>query len=381
MCFRHAVLALLICGFMTIAGRGFVSPAAAAATRPITEAERAVGQAWIDAALRNDAAAFKRVFDTNALIDRIARGIELPPAVMNDLRRGRGRLADNFLAGVLLDPDDLQYQLLDHTGGPGMEGTLILRLTTSTALGYHGLVLSDDGNRVVDVFASMTGELMSTTARTNLAVALLAEEQGRAAPALVVMQQIEQATMTGNTARVRQLYEGFNGDHMKPARLMYLNALVDQAVQTGEIGEAYTRHLQWFRDNGGLVMAESSAADAAVLRGDLEGAIRHHDAMAAAVGGDPYVHVLHTNSLFQLGEPEAAREHLAQAMQQLPGHIETWWHAGNIGLALDDHDLTLRALRQLRDQFGVEFDDLSQVPVYEAFSKSPQHLEWLLDRE
>ena len=50
-----------------------------------------------------------------------------------------------------------------------------------------------------------------------------------------------------------------------------------------------------------------------------------------------------------------------------------------MGLAVKDHAEVLKQLRVLRDEFGLQFSDLSKAEGFEDFAKSPEHEQWKKD--
>ena len=108
--------------------------------------------------------------------------------------------------------------------------------------------------------------------------------------------------------------------------------------------------------------------------------IGHKNRIDKFIGGDPYLHVLRANCHFLNDEPAKAREFIQKALAAEPTLIDAYWMVVHFALTDQDHDETLRLLNEIDEKFELVFEDLTQVPEYAEFVKSPQYREWMESR-
>jgi hypothetical protein len=351
--------------------------AAVAEVRLLTDAERELGEAWVEAVLSNDPDRVATILDLDALREHVTQGLNLPKEAQVGLRFGMRGLVNRMLQNVHEQQVPVTYDLLDHTPGPGIEGDLLARVTLGGGINYVGLVISDDGRRIIDLYQQISGEMLSETLRRNMVAMALADEQGQPMPVIDVTTDIHNAYVAGDFARVRQLYEAFDGEHWPGGHTSYINTFLFEARQTGIYGDEFHRALDLSKQHLGPLVAASAGYEAAMVRGDVEAALAFVDITDAAAGGDPLLDVLRAAAHVVNKDSAAAQEAIARAIEAEPDHPMPWETAIDVGLLAEDHDLTLRALTELRDVFGWTFIDLAAAEGFGAFVGTPQHEQWV----
>jgi tetratricopeptide (TPR) repeat protein len=95
------------------------------------------------------------------------------------------------------------------------------------------------------------------------------------------------------------------------------------------------------------------------------------------LGGDPYLDVIRAHLLADAGDLKAATLAADKAIAAEPDLFDAVASRLSIALKAKDHAATMRYLLHLEKEFGIEFADLTIVPEYAEFVKSPEHKKWL----
>ena len=117
--------------------------------------------------------------------------------------------------------------------------------------------------------------------------------------------------------------------------------------------------------------------DSYVMKKDFAGAMKAIDRLDKSLGGDPYLNVMKANLCEAQDDLKGAKQYAQKAVDQEPtlliGHQSLLGYA----VALKDHPETLARLQEMDQKFRMTFNDLTKVPAYAEFVKSPQYQEWL----
>jgi tetratricopeptide (TPR) repeat protein len=100
------------------------------------------------------------------------------------------------------------------------------------------------------------------------------------------------------------------------------------------------------------------------------------DRLNEAVGGDPYLGVLHGHVWMEAGQFEKARRAIERGIKEEPHLTNGYWSRITLSLREKKHADTLHWLKMIVEKCQVEIQDLAAVPDYADFVKSPQHGEW-----
>ena len=351
------------------------APAAGQPPRALTAQERLISEAWIDAVTAGDVERVDGLLDHNVFAARGMSGISVPPEVEELYNGILSRVSAGLITSVRANTSGGGYHLLGHAGGPGLPEGPVLRVSGSGGFFYQVLILSPDGGKVVDLVPASTGEPFSHTAMRRVRLAALQGQDGRPPGSLVMDDLMRQAHAEGDWNQVRSLFNvnlAMRDTHTTAAHLMRLEA----AKQSGDVAE-FKQALEAARlaDVGEIPLAVIGY-DYAFALGDYPEALRSLGILDREVGGDLYLDLHRGIIHLAAGETATAKDLALRAEDAAPWSRLTWLLLGEVGLAEPDHDLTLRALRRLRDDFGVEFGDLRLVPKYATFVVSPQFRQW-----
>ena len=122
------------------------------------------------------------------------------------------------------------------------------------------------------------------------------------------------------------------------------------------------------------------------MKGERSEVVEYDRALAAvdrlekAVGGDPYLDVIRAGIHLAQGDAGAARRLARQAVDGDGTLPDGYWALVNVSLADKRFDETARLLDLLREQFQLEFGDLTQIPEYAEFVQSPEYRQWAQPR-
>jgi len=127
--------------------------------------------------------------------------------------------------------------------------------------------------------------------------------------------------------------------------------------------------------------ADLLAVDAYLLTKQYSKALESIDRVDQAVGGDPYQKVVRAGIYIATGQVAKAREACEQAIKKDPMLKGAYWRLVDVSLQQKDFAETARLLNLLADRFQVQIKDLTTVPSYAEFVRSPEYKEWLKSRE
>jgi hypothetical protein len=97
------------------------------------------------------------------------------------------------------------------------------------------------------------------------------------------------------------------------------------------------------------------------------------DKLDKAVGGDPYLQIIRAKTYVELGDRGSAGRCAERAIEQDASLKDAYWILVTISLEEEKFDDTLKWLRTLQKKFGVKLKDLTTLPIYKKFVKSPQY--------
>lgn len=231
--------------------------------------------------------------------------------------------------------------------------------------------------RADQLFIAATGEDISDSLRNSLAIGLKPKSstgsQANVVNDMKMLSQLQKAVSSSNYDDAIRTYERMP-ERLKKEKLPKLYYLM--ATQSGDetvYAKACDDFIASFPDSpaGGFVMLDS-----AVMKGDMEMLLKAYRIMDTWTGGDPYLDLM-------VGANLAESERLKKAVEITEGVDPSalnvsYAHDFKLTIAMNakDYGDVLQQLQYLRDDYGVEFEDLSGVEGYEGFVASPQFRIW-----
>ncbi len=117
-----------------------------------------------------------------------------------------------------------------------------------------------------------------------------------------------------------------------------------------------------------------------ILRKKPDDAMTCIEMLDQAVEGDPYLNVARAGVNLEKGDLQTALKYVWSAIAADPNMLEGYWTLVTVSLRQKDYDTVLKTIRQLRDEHGLEFGDLTTVEDYKDFVKSTQYQQFLKDK-
>ncbi len=117
--------------------------------------------------------------------------------------------------------------------------------------------------------------------------------------------------------------------------------------------------------------------DGYFLHKDYDAAMKCVDRVDESLGGDPYLDTLRANVCEMRGDHKEALRLCRRAIEREPSLLHAHWALVTFLLSDKDYPGVLAHLKEMDRRFSLSFDDLSEVPAYAGFVKSPQYKKWL----
>jgi hypothetical protein len=279
------------------------------------------------------------------------------------------------------------YELL-RIHGVDSEPRVMFRLYGVAGLNYHDFLLArrPDGRVLaVDIEPATIGEKLSQTLRRAL-IGLNAERsQG-----ILDRLQGKDSDFFKNLGKIQSINELVSGDQAQRGldmiktlpkslqtekvilltRLRAATKLENQAEYDACIADFVTN----FPNDTCLHLL---LMDYFVTKEEYDNALKHLNIVDKNVGGDQYLDLRRANIQLGKGNFAEARK-LAEGVQRLmPDRFEIFDLFIGINLKERKFDEVLRNLKELKTRFNVDFPDLTTLPIYGEFVKSPEYQEWL----
>jgi len=113
------------------------------------------------------------------------------------------------------------------------------------------------------------------------------------------------------------------------------------------------------------------------MKKEFAKALEGVDRLDKAVGGDPYLNMIRAGLSEADGNLAAAEKFAERAIKEEPTLLRAHFYLIGITLLQKKYDATLAALKKQDQTFEIKYNDLTTVPAYAGFVKSPQYQEWL----
>lgn len=371
------------------------APAAVAAPGALSEAEcRDYAEAVIKAVEAGDQAAFNGLVHWDALFETMLAGLDisepfrsgvltgLRSSLLNEQRGFAGQLVQTSKRGGSI-------HFLRTRQNHGRQVVLFRFLFADSASGvnYYEFVprRSPDGRvRATDIYVYLSGEFLSETLRRTL-LPILADRSRSIFDRLIAGErdyvqdfprigEASQLVAQGKPAEALAIYKT-----MRPAtrnqKIVLLGRLAAaQAVDEKEYAAVIEDFRRLFPDDPCL---DIISIDGYLLRKDYSGAMKALDRLDRSLGGDPYLDLLRANISEERGDRGEARRFARLAVEREPSLLAAHWTLVTMSLHAKDYQETLERLKEIDRRFTMKFKDMTKLPIYAGFVKSPQHAEWL----
>ena len=387
---RHVRFAFLLATLLTPVAWATALPAAPAMilqqdTVTLAEANQ-FGQDWETAVGQNKMEQAKALVDWSLIASRVIEPFDVSEEFRTGFMRGASQLHRQILNPMsqALDRGG-SYRFVKIVQREGKYHAIFrLLLPGDGGLNYHQLRLNKKAGQVVAdrFFVGISGETLAETMRSAVGPAAMAQSANKSNDALQKMNQLRQmsqAIREGQRDRVMEIYSQLD-DETKRSKICMLYRLmaIDADRQPDAFVKAVDEYIQRFPNDPSLGLV---TMDAAMLRGDAEFLKRAYNQLNNWVGGDDYLTLMVAGALVGIGSPQAGIE-LAGNTDPGPLKIaDAHDYRLTVDLAKQDYPAVLKNLRILRDQFGLEIQDISKSENFAGFVQSPQYQQWLSDKK
>jgi hypothetical protein len=365
------------------------------ANNPLSDQEcRAYAQLVIKAVASGDQAAFNALIDWDQLFDTALTGIEMTEKLRKDLNRGlrSGGDRETALTGQLIKNSRAggTFDFLRARQSHGRQAILfrLIQPISTGGVGYFELVprRSADGKiRADDIYVFSSSEFISTTFRHTL-LPIIANESRNFVDKLITrereyVQDFPQLVNMSTLINQGKMKEALAiAKNLKPEtkkqKIVLLNRL--RAAQNTDANE-YSAVLDDFRKAYPQEPClDLLLIDYYTLKKDYVHANESTDRLDKSVGGDPYLNVIRAGLSAASGDLKQARTFARRAVKEEPTLIQAYFAVLGYSIQDKSYQESLETLKKLDQTFKMKFNDLSKVPEYAGFAKSPKYQEWLL---
>jgi hypothetical protein len=351
------------------------------------------GLALQSAVRKGDLGRFNELVDWDALLSTTT-GIANPSPKLAASRADfvRGALialrgdSSGFGAQIAAETKLGSYTLLRVQLVDGRRRALFRMITKAGALNYHGYLFDPAHTaplRAVDCYVFLTGEPLTKTMRRNFLPLVALDRSGIEHLTEGDKEFLSHLSEFGDLARLtheKRFQEALNVYKHLPRSLQKSKTILSLRLQAAQSvsEDEYLQAIDDFRrEYPHDAMIDLISLDGYVLRKEFNKAFDAIDRIDKAVGGDPYLKTLRAVFLSLQGKTSAARKFAEQAISEEPTLVNAHFFLITLSLKSRDFATTLKELKTLESKFGVKFKDLTAVPSYSEFVKSPEYRTWL----
>lgn len=361
---------------------------------PLADADyRAFAKAIESAIASGKQSAFDALIDWDSLFKTMAAGLDMTATmreqVLGELRQEvtnesgiTGQLVKNSKNGGT-------FHFLRTRQSRGRQVVLfrMVRPISEGGFNYFEFVpaRSPDGViRAVDLYVYASGEFFSETLRRAL-LPLIASQSRSFIDKLLTREkdyvqdfpQVVSATQLmnqGKPAEALAIYKKLRPETLKNKVVLLNRMRAAQAVDQDEYGKVLEEYRKWHPNDASLDLI---SIDACILKNDIDGAMKAIDRVDKLIDGDPYLNITRANIREATGDLEGAKTFAKRAVDQEPTLSVAYFSLVGYSLSEKKYDDTLTYLKEMDQKLHLQLKDLSTVPAYAGFVKSPQYQEWL----
>lgn len=331
-----------------------------------------------------DAAAYGAVWNRDALVERVTKGVDAPADLKTGFVQGMSsslakQLPENFIitAGTSGGMRFIGLRTVDGQARP------VLRVNGTNGLNYHELIVEPNAAgelKLVDMFVYTTGENFSQTLRRiYLQSALqLGKNANAMPPGLEGMLKMQAQVKAGDFAGALATYDALPPE-AKKQRIIQLQrvgaaAKGDQATYAKVLDE----YLTTFK---GDASADMIALDSLYMKKEWPAFLASIDRLEKQVGHDPFLDVYRANAAIGQGDTATAKKIATKALAEEPSIFELADVLLTQAIADKDYPaVKVYALHIEQNCPRFRFGDLKNAPGWEGFVASPQYAEWEKER-
>lgn len=344
----------------------------------------------IEASVREDGKEADGLLDRGVLVERSLK--DTP---------GDAKMKAGFRAGLLqsfsLGP--AVAKVLGENGGTytflrlrteGGSRRALFRMVLGETFNYHDYRIEAGAGGAVkatDVHIFLSGEWLSETFRRSYLGMVAAEpgmlgkltgKENEYVKGLSKINEMTSLKQKGQAAEALKVFDALPPEIQKDkmALLLRYQAAVEAAP------EDLPKILADFeKAHPGDACLPAISIGAHAQAGRLDKALSALDAVDKSVGGDAYLDVQRGSVHLRGKAYDKAKAAVLRAMEREKGLADAYWTLVTISLEEKAYGDTLKWLRAVEKDLGLEIADLTTIEIYAGFVKSPEHAEWLKGKE
>lgn len=361
----------------------------------VTEEECVAFAESLEAAvLAGDSGGFHAAVDWDAILDEVTKDIEADTTQGRGFEKGfRSTLSQNGLGsqivGVVQAGGSYTF-IRAHEEDGQFRALFRLVHPESAGVNYHDMPLHRTAGgsiKAADIYILLSGEFLSQTIRRTYVMAVssnpggllgrLAGWESDFARHVNDCQKMNEAVQAGRGSEALGIYRKLPASLKRDKNVLLVR--LRAAQQSGD--DEYASAIGAFRRcHPQDPCIDFLSIDGHILRKEYPQALEAVARAEKSVGHDAYFDVLRASIHLLAGEHDAARECAERAAAEEPTLIDARWMLVTVSLQEERFEETARLLDRIAWEFGVEFSDLTTVPDYAGFVKSPEYAAWLKAR-
>ncbi len=338
---------------------------------------------WLEALRTRSIANAGRLVAWKEILGRSIDSLDVAEKHRNGLMQGAME-AIPTLSGEISDAMVKGSYKLVHIKRRGGYPFALFRLVDPTGgFNYHLFRVVNVRGRVRadQFFIAMTGEEMSDTFRNvigagaqSLTIAgRLSGAQQQFLDDIKAQKEMHTAISAGKLDAALGVYKRMP-ERLRKSKMPMLYRIMATELDDGDnYARAVDEYLETFP---GDAAAGILTLDAGVSHKDTEMILKGHASLKEWTGGDPFLDLMVAANLAVLNDLEKAKELIqpvdAKSIEMPDAHD----YLLTIALTEGNYEEVLQQLQILRDDYGYEFVDLSEVEEYKGFVASPQFKKW-----
>jgi hypothetical protein len=258
-----------------------------------------------------------------------------------------------------------------------------LLLPEAGGVNYHDLAFTRDASRklrISDIHLALSGEFLSDTLRRAWlpVVAKVSGVELNARDAAYIERLDDLTRMVEEAGQKHDdealaIFRGLPPVLQADKNILLIRLQAAQRVSEAEYSQAIADLARQYPQDS---CVDLHTIDGHLLLGHFAPALASVDKLEQAVGGDPYLHVLRSGIHYQAGDLPAAEAAARKAIAEEPTLEDAYWQVATFSLDTKKFHTTVEMLDLLQKRFGIELEDLTKVPEYAEFVKSPQYRKW-----
>ncbi len=343
------------------------------------------------AAAELDVNSLKRAFDHTVIVDRMMTGIDVPARHYQSIRpratnilKSEGSPLNEILARLR---EGATYRLLRVREKNGEVRAMFRMLMLDGSVNYHDMLLvrKENGDvRIGDVYTMLSGEDISASL-WRLYNVLSAhretlQQEDHVRGALSYSKQLDSIIAMGTSLRngepqaVVDIYHSLPETLKSDKATMILRYMAAAQLSAEEVNAAILDFRTQHPDD---ICVDFLSVDLHMNNGDYDRALACLNTAKDFIGDDPYIDVVKARCHCLAGHFENARAAASRAIDAEPDLIDAYWVQVTVSLESRDFAEVTRLLNLIGERFVVEIEDLTQIPEYAEYVKSPEYQEWL----